>query len=190
MRLAQVAIFVVVTFAVYAQTTTNNWDQRIISKKRHPLASFINPHVSPIKMLVIDGKRFERVRGLKKYYLQVPNANSIVFITDEEDYSVVYHIFNMDTDEDIAIHALDSMFGWDIGSDNSQDAVEKTENGIIVLCNFVKSANGTLPSLGNFESVRHFYYLDSSKKAIVAEKTLYYDKAGKVIYEHDATPPF
>lgn len=182
--------FVFVAFVVCAQTATNNWEHRIISQTRHPLASLISPHASAINVLIIDGKRFEHVRGLKKFYLQVSNINSIVFVADGDNYSVIYHIFNMDTDVDIAIHARASSFGWTIGSDYSRDTVERTDDGIIVLCNLDKGVKSTLPSLVDLDSVKELICLDPNKKAIMADKTFYYDKSGKLISEHDATPPF
>src|ERR1035437_3817888 len=99
MRSILAVIFLLCALAIgFAQT--NDWSKRIASKKRHPFASFISPHVGAINVLIIDGKRFEHVRGLDKYYLQVPKTNSIVFVTDDDNYRVTYHIFNMDTDED------------------------------------------------------------------------------------------
>jgi hypothetical protein len=174
---------------------TNDWSKRIVSKTTRPLASFINPHVSPIQVLIIDGKRFENVRGQEKYYLQVPKTNSIVFVTEEIDFHPVYHIFNMDTDEDIEIRPYSfrfTNFGKDIGSPypNSSDTVTVGDDGIVVLCNLDKNFNGKLASIGDFESVKQLIYLDPNKKAIVGGKSLYYDKNGKLIYEDDAIPPF
>ena len=173
---------------------TNDWSKRIVSKTRRPLASFINPHVGSIQVLIIDGKRFENVRGQEKYYLQVPKTNSIVFVTEEIDFHPVYHIFNMDTDEDIAIQSQSLMpsFGNDIGSPytNSSDTVTMGDDGIIVLCHSDKHVNGNISSIGDFESLKALYYLNPNKRTIIAEKTFYYDKAGKLIYERDETPPF
>src|SRR5450432_2047014 len=102
-------VFVLAAFIASAQTTTNNWSKRIVHKTIHPLASFINPHTSLVDVLIIDGKRFDHVRGMNKYYLQVPNTNSIVFVTDDIDYNPTYHIFNMDTDADIVFHSQSTM---------------------------------------------------------------------------------
>ena len=194
MRSIHLIIFVLVAFIANAQMTTNDWSKRIVSKTRYPLASFISPHVSPIQVLIIDGKRFENVRGQEKYYLQVPKTNSIVFVTEEIDFHPVYHIFNMDTDEDIAIQSQSLMpsFGNDIGSPytNSSDTVTMGDDGIIVLCHSDKHVNGNISSIGDFESLKALYYLDPNKKTIIAEKTFYYDKAGKLIYERDEKPPF
>jgi hypothetical protein len=173
-----------------SQVTVTNWPTRIISKKKHPLTYWINPHVSAVNVLIIDGKRFEHVRGLEKFYLPVPQIGAIIFVTDEDNYSITYHVFKMDTDEDIAIQAKHSIFGRTIGSTNPQDSVNVTDDGKIVLCNLTQNSKSTLPSLDNLYSVKELYYLDLDKKSILADKTLYFDKSGKLIEEHDASPPF
>src|ERR1700733_433940 len=174
-----------VAFAACAETNTNDWSHRIISKTRRPLTSFINPHVSPVNVLIIDGKHFIHVRGLKSFYLQVPNTNSIVFVSDETDYSVTYHVYDMNTDEDIAIHSHSSMslFGTTIGSANPRDTVTVRDDGIILLSNLDKDAKSTLPELANLNCVKQIIYLDLNKKAILADKAFYYDKAGQLIEE-------
>ena len=173
-----------------AQTMSTNWSNRIISKKKHPLTYWISHGGNAVNILIIDGKRFEHVRGLEKYYLPVPKTNAIVFVVDNKDYSVTYHIFKMDTKDDLAINAKGSVFGHTIGSVNVCDTVELADDGNIVLCNHESGAKSTLPSLVNLDSIKSLYYLDLDKQSVVAEKTFYYDNAGKLIYEHDASPPF
>jgi hypothetical protein len=187
MRSTFVAILLM-SACVEGNAQTNNWSKRIVSKTKHPLASFINPHVSDVNVLVIDGKRFEHVRGLKKFYLPVPQLNAIIFLVDEKDYSVTYHVFKMDTDEDIAIPARGSLFGQTIGSANPQDSIEKVDDGIVVVCNLDRGAKSTLPSLADLDSVKSLYFIDVAKRAIVAQKTIYIDKAGKVIMERHTSP--
>jgi hypothetical protein len=185
-------VFLLLGVCAIGLAQTNDWSKRIVNKTRRPLASFINPHVSAINVLIIDGKRFERVRGLNQCYLQVPKTNFIVFVTEDDNYRVTYHVFNMDTDEDLALHSQSSRspFGETIGSPSARDTVTVGDDGLIVLCNLDKSATSTLPSLADLDSVKQLIYLDPGKKAIVADKTFYYGKAGKVIYEFDASPPF
>src|SRR5258708_6664499 len=83
------------TAAIYAQTDA--WSKRISSKKERALASLLNPHVSTVNVLIVDGRKFEHVRGLERFYLSAPRAPAIIFMADEKDYSVTYHIFKMDT---------------------------------------------------------------------------------------------
>jgi len=176
------SIIVVVSLFAFNEgnAKTNDWSKRIVSKTHHPLSSFINPHVSDINILIIDGRRFEHVRGVKKFYLPVPGTNAVVFVVDEKGYSITYHVFNMDTGEDVAIHARDSVFGESIGFSNQEDSVEAGRDGKIVLCN--RSGPNVI--------TKTLIELDIERKAIVSEKTFYYNKEGKVIDEYDHIPPF
>ena len=175
--------------AGYSQT--NDWSKRIVSKTEYPLTSLIFPHLGPVNVLTIDGKRFEHVRGVQTFYLRVPQTNAIVFVVGEKDRSITYHVFNMDTDKDVAIHAEGTFFGRNIGSSNPRDTVEvdKTGDGRLVLCNLDKDAKSTLQSLTNLYSVKTEYCLDLNKKTVVTEKTFYYDKTGNVLQVQDDTPP-
>src|SRR5260370_10847369 len=166
MRSILVAIFGLSSLASVC-SQTNDWPKRIVSKKHRPLASFINPHVSTVNVLIIDGKRFEHVRGVEKFYLPVPKTNAIVFVVDEKDYSVTYHVFKMDTGEDISIHARGSVFGQSIGFSKPEDAVEGVKGGKIVLAT----------RYGPPTVILTIVQLDLTKKAVVGQKTLFYDQA-------------
>ena len=177
-------VYFLSVFAAQAQTATNDWSKRIVSKSRHTLESLLSPHASPIRVLIIDGKRFEHVRGLKKFYLPIPNTNSIVFVTDDDKHNPTYHIFNMDNDEDRAIYSNSSLssFGNRIGSDYLEDSVEVETNGIVRLCSSTRFPKNVLAANDKIYGFDTFCYLDL-KKRTVEEKTRYYDKDGKVIDE-------
>jgi hypothetical protein len=176
----------------FAQTTTNKWSKRVVHKTTHPLASFLNVHIGPTEVLIVDHKRFENVRGNTEFYIQVPNTNSIVFVTDDIDYNPTYHIFNMDTDVDMAFPSQHTMseFGKNLGWANPYDSVSMGDDGIFVLSSFDKAHFGKLSSGVNFYSTKELIYLDPKKKAVMADKIFYYDETGKMIYEDDGTPPF
>lgn len=163
--------------------TITNWSHRIVSKERRTLSNWLNPCGNVINELSIDGKTFDHVRGVSKYYIQVPNTNIIVFVVEDSKYSVTYHVFNMDTEKDIIIPADYSDFGQSVGSKNLRDSIEVADDGKIVLCHYDVGAKSTLPSLSKLDSVKSFYYLDLNKRAVVARKTLYYDKESKLINE-------
>ena len=175
-----ITAIVLLSVLTIGHAQTNDWSKRIISKTTRPLSSHLNSHVGDVHVLIIDGKRFEHVRGLKRFYVPVPKTNAILFVVDEKDYSVTYHVFNMDTDEDIVISARNSVFGQSIGASKSQDAVENDGEGKIAL----STRSG--PNI----VTKTLVYLDLAKKAVVGEKTLFYDQAGKVLREHYGSPPF
>ena len=172
-----------------AQTTTN-WSNRIVCRERHPLRYWVSLCGEAVSELRVDGKHFEHVRGYNRFYLQVPHTNMIVFVVDEKDYSVTYHIYNMDTREDIAISARESSFGQTIGEAHSEDAIEDSGNGNILLSRCEHGGKSTLPSLANMDSIKFLYHLNLHTRSIVAEETLFYDKTGKVILKRDASPFF
>lgn len=185
-------IIFTIPIAADSQASTN-WSQHISSKAKYPMSYWFGHPGGPYTELRIDGKRFDHIRGETKFYLPIPDSNWIIFVQDKNNYSsILYHIFDMVSHEDITISAQDSMFGKYIGSTNHffEDNVESNTNGLIVLCHSEKDAKSTLPELKNLDSIRALYYLDVSKKAVIAEKIIYYDRAGSVIREIDVKPPF
>jgi hypothetical protein len=187
--LGMILLLAVVTLGCN-KTKNTDWSGRIICKENYPLLTFFSHGWSPVNILIVDGKRFKHVRGLNKFYLKVPNTNAIVFVEDKADYSIVYHVFNMDTDADVAIPAKSSVFGRTIGSQSVCDSIELADNGNIILSNHEGGAGSSEPALANLDNIKVLYYLDLDKKSVVAEKILYFDKAGKLISERDDSPPF
>jgi hypothetical protein len=106
-----------------------------------------------------------------------------VFVVDEKDYSATYHVFRMDTDEDIAIPTPWTVFGQSIGSASPEDTVSVANGSTLILRTTDHHAKSTLPELAALHTVESLYYLDLSKKAVVREKTIYLDEAGRVIRE-------
>jgi hypothetical protein len=166
-----------------ATNTEPNWHKRIVSKHKYPYAYLISPHLDEVNVLIVDGQRFENVRGEKPFYLPVPNTNAILFVVDEKDYSITFHYYNMDTKKDVSIHTIANlMFGRNIGcdSENRKDTIEPTTNGDIALCTTVFETKQTEKML---------VYLNLSKMIAVTEKTFVYDKSGKLMHEYDEPLP-
>jgi hypothetical protein len=179
-------LFLSVTVTL-AQNPHADLSKRVISRREKPIASWINPHVSEVNVLIVDGKRFEHVRGLNQFFLRIPKTNAIVFVSDEKDYTITYHVYNLDSGEDIQVHARGSIFGNTIGSAKPRDSIEDADQQSVILCNFDPSARSTLPSLMDLAAVKSLYVLDLHKKS-VTEKTTYLDKDGKVIRERVFEP--
>jgi len=179
------ALFIIICIVTalinaHAQEGTN-WSHRIISRERHPLTYWIFSCGEAINELTIDGKRFEHVRGIKKFYLQVPQTNLIVFVADETNYSVTYHVFNMNTDDDIAIRDEGSDFGRTIGSPNQRDNVSLGENGNLILSTYDGDVRNNNTN-STYDAIQTLCYLDLKRKAVSSRKTLYFN-AGKIINE-------
>ena len=164
----------------HAQGETD-WSHRIISREKHPLSYWLSLCGETVNELTIDGKHFEHVRGAKPFYLQVLKTNLIVFVEDETNYSVIYHVFNMDTDEDIAIRDEGSWFGRAIGSSNQRDKADLAEDGRLLLSTY----DGDVRNINTnsaFDAMQTFCFLDLKRKTVSGRKTLYFN-AGKVISE-------
>src|ERR1035437_26136 len=165
------------TASDHATNTESNWEKRIISKHKYPYAHLISPHLDEVNVLIVDGHRFENVRGEKPFYLPVPKYNAILFVVNEQgkDYSATYHIYKMDTKEDVQILVWLTTFGNSIGSSNSpenDDSVNLGENGTIELCTIINSSKDTM---------KVHDYLDLTKRSVIARKKIIYDKSGKII---------
>src|SRR5437867_7312896 len=138
-----------------------SWSARIISKQERPLLSLVSPHAEAVNVLVVDGKRFENVRGVNTFYIPLRQINAILFVTDEKDYSVTYHVIKMGSGQEISIPASASVFGRCIGMKQPCDTVRQVSSAEIILCNVGKSGSDVRKSL---------IYLDLDRKAVTAEK--------------------
>ena len=167
---------------------TNSWSNRIKSKTKHPLASIFSSCPNYINVLSIDGRRFENARGIKWFYLPVPRTDTICFVIDERGGAVTYHLFDMDTDNDVAIHAQSSYFGRSIGATNTSDSIETGTNGDIMLCNIDRDAKSTVPDLANLATVKWTCVLNIPSRRVVSQNIFYYDRKGKLILENSSSP--
>src|SRR6266849_3756445 len=96
--------FCLVICMLVSCSRSTTWSGRIVGKTERSFRSFLNPHVGFQNVLIVDGKRFENVRGIETFYIEVPQLDAILFVVDEKDYSVTYHLYKMDKREDIKIH--------------------------------------------------------------------------------------
>jgi hypothetical protein len=167
---------------------TNDWAKRIVSKTEHPISEFVNPpHNGDITVLIVDGKRFERVRGTKPFYLPITDIKAILFVVVERDYSATFHVFKMESDEDIAIHVHSTVFGQSIGSGSSNylESVQRDQDGQLRLTTLRLHQRSLDPNLTNLFSTKDITWLDLSKKSVTAHKYIFYDVSGKILREHD-----
>lgn len=166
-----------------ATNTEPNWQKRIVSKHQYPLGYLISPHIEEVNVLIVDGNRFEHVRGVEKFYIFIPQINAIVFVIDKNNSLELYHVYKMDTKEDIVIPCANSVFGQAIGATDISrraDSANLNENGNIELCTIFTNPDTMSKS---------YLYLDLDKRAVVAKKKFFYDKSGKLIREYDEPRP-
>lgn len=113
-------------------------DQRIeAGELRRPLGD-LAVHVSKTQYLSINGRTYTKVRGLKPYYLDIPELDSILFVTDSKDKKVLFHIVNLRTANEISIDGGTSGFGWAIGSgrkrgENGADYIDDVQSNRLTI---------------------------------------------------------
>lgn len=136
--------------------------------------NIVSPHSDYETTLKVLGKQYRRLRGDPPYYLEIPGAKTIVFVTDEEKfpYSARFHILDLETSNEILLDACGSSFGRNIGSGRSagakfSDSVEKVSDNRLTLA--VRS-----------ESWKEIITLDLLAQKVVSIEILYYDSADRV----------
>ncbi len=129
-------------------------------------------HLSKPQYLTINGKTYMGVRGLPPYYLDVPELNSILFVTQEKDGKVLFHLVNLKNKKEIQINADSSGFGWDIGSgrkpgDKYTDYVENVQSNQIMIA--TRSGDW-----------KEMMVLNLANKSIARRETIYFDSTGQI----------
>jgi hypothetical protein len=82
---------------------------------RSPARSLF-PHVNEEHYLIVKGKTYRGVVGGPPYHLEIPELNSILFVTGNESHAnVTFHVVNRQTGHDTVINAGKLHFGSDIG---------------------------------------------------------------------------
>jgi hypothetical protein len=96
-------------------------------------------HVSVPTYLTVCGRTYSGVRGVAPFYLEIPELDSILFVTEDKADNVTFHVLNLKTEREIAIDAGNSIFGGHIGGavkpghKNFADYVESVHGRIIRL---------------------------------------------------------
>ena len=72
-------------------------------------------HLNEEFYLTIDGRTYKHVRGTSPFYLDIPELNSILFVTGKMDARSTFHIYDLSLKSEIMIEGGPIGFGWDIG---------------------------------------------------------------------------
>jgi len=104
-------------------------------------------------------------------YLDVPELNGILFVTEQKNHKVAFHLVNMETKQDIQIDADSSGFGRHIGfgeksGDPGTDYIEGVQSNRITVA---------MRSLDWKETM----VLNLVSKSIERRETLYFDATGQ-----------
>lgn len=144
--------------------------------RAHTIESLIFVHAGAKTVLEVGGRKFEGVRGRRPCYLEVPQIDGILFVTDEPDYSIKYHVVLPKSKTFIEIPAGSTAFGRDIGYSDGGDKIERVDGNVVVLRNENRNASSHRIT---------YYFLDLQKKERVREVTYFPGPGGETnrIYE-------
>jgi len=70
-------------------------DDKVIVYDHTRAMGLSNVHASPRHDISVNRKVYPNVRGIAPYYLSLPRINSILFVTDYDDYARSFHIVNI-----------------------------------------------------------------------------------------------
>ena len=135
-----------------------------------PLSAF-SVHTSPTKYLIVNGKTYKGIRGLKPYYLDITNLNSILFVTEGAKYKTTVHVVNLQSKREIEFQGV-SGFGSSIGSPSKpgekfSDYIENVQSNRITIATRSLDWKNT-------------WVLNLESKQIEREEDFKYDAGGQV----------
>lgn len=134
--------FLCIAFATIAITTylmSSHSNERIKYDSERFWLGIINIHYTPKTALIIDGARFENVRGKAPYYLATSDGRRLVFVTVVPAESNTIHVYDMETKKDTAIPASHATFGEWIGvkASNMKDEIISSDDNELVVASTV-----------------------------------------------------
>ena len=164
-----------------AKRTETYQDKNVSAQEKNPPLYPFNVHGSKTTSLKLNGKTYDGIRGTPPYYLEVPELNSILFVTEGRSGNVFFHVVNLQTREEIKINANESGFGGNIGlvvkpGEDGSDYVEKVESNRICLSK--RSFNWKETTVLNLDA-----------RAVERLETLYFDANGQVTNRSVQTNP-
>ncbi len=162
----------VVTFGFLAGGAETYRDKNVQAGEIESPISAFSVHSSKTQYLIVNGKTYKGIRGLKPYYLDIPKLNSILFVTEGSKYRVTFHLVNLELKREISIDGGTSGFGSSIGSgtkpgEQFSDYIENVQSNKVTIA--TRSLSWKETSLLNLDS-----------KRIERQETFLYDASGKV----------
>lgn len=132
------ALFGLCLSSCLARETEVYRDKNVVAfEKTWPFYPILGLHTGKSIGLKVAAETYYHVRGMKPYYVELPQIHSILFVTEGGSYKVAFHIVNLDTQKSIAIDGDGSSFGWDIGSTAADaDKVEHADERTVVLAKY------------------------------------------------------
>jgi len=114
--------------------------------------------------LIVSGKRYGHVIGAEPYYINLPQRDSILFVTQAGRERIAIHLFNLKTKKDLEMESID---GFVVSGIKDSGWVERLEGEELVL-----GRTGV-----NF---KEFDYFDLKRGKLYRVENLDLDTTGKV----------
>jgi hypothetical protein len=166
--LSVIAVLLLVPAALFWPRRVETYrDKHVVAGQiRRPIYE-LAVHVSKPQYLVINGRTYEGVKGTAPFYLEVPQLNSILFVT-EAGRGITFHLVNLETQKEISIAGGEKAFGGNIGGKQTnpdepyRDFIEKADQNELVAAT-------------RYPDAKKYFYLDLTSR-----------KLSKVVYDaHD-----
>lgn len=136
-------------------------EERLVVRSVFRLSNLLFVHKSDARLLFVDGRRFTTLRGGFPFFLRVPNARAIIFVTDENltkrtNGTIYYYDFYQRR----LTRILCDGFTFGYGIRDGHDQIESFNGKLLVL-----------RSEATFVRQRIVIDIESGRVAIETEKT-------------------
>lgn len=165
-----VLAFALAVFLLWPRRVETYRDKQVVAGQiRRPIYE-LAVHVSTPQFLVVNGRTYKGVKGVAPFYLEVPQLNSILFVTEAAG-GITFHLVNVETKKAISIAGGDETFGGNIGGKQNTpdepygDFIEHADQNQIVAAT-------------RYPDAKKYFYLDLTSKKL--SKVVYdaYDSSG------------
>src|ERR1700733_12450913 len=96
------AFFLMCASACFGGETEVYRDSNVVAfEKTWPFYPILGLHTGKSIGLKVAGKTYYKVRGMKPYYVDLPQIHSILFVTEGDSYKVTFHLVDMDTKKSV-----------------------------------------------------------------------------------------
>jgi hypothetical protein len=162
-----------VAFAVAPRKIITYRDNNVIAGKIESALAVFAVHASEEHYLTFGESTFRRVRGLKPYFMEVPQLDSIVFVTEERPHHVTIYIGDLQTKAVMSINGDDCNFGAHIGWVRGQgfyDYVELSSNVVTLVTQAFKRKETSTVDLRAKRVVRQDIFFYDANGFLVSHK--------------------
>jgi len=134
-RITILAVFALCFSCCFGRETEVFRDKNVVAfEKTWPFYPILGLHTGKSIGLKVAGRTYYKVRGMKPYYIDLPQIHSILFVTEGDSYRFTYHIVNLETKKDVEIDGDGTIFGNHLGAGTAEaDRVDRVDANTVTL---------------------------------------------------------